>query len=361
MLDNIKKLTVKYNGRIVGYVADIDGRISFQYDESWLKTGFTISPLSLPLSPAVYTNKKTLFSGLYGVFNDSLPDGWGELLVRRMLYKRGVDYDRLSPLTRLAIVSEKGLGALSYEPTFPQEDVQTISDLDYLAEEARKVLTDSASDLDAIFAAGGSSGGARPKAHVTINGEEWIIKFPASVDLANIGETEYRANVLARRCGINVNEFKAFPSRRYKSFFGAKRFDRIDGRKVHVISLAAVLETTHRIPNMDYTHLFQVVERICVDQKDREEAFRRMSFNVIFGNRDDHSKNFAFIFDEKKGGYTLSPFYDITPTPYKPEHEMTVNGNGKPTEDDLLAVGKRAKLSLPKMKLIIEEIKDICS
>ena len=122
MIKDIKKLVVKYNDSTVGYLADLDGDIAFQYDDVWLGGGFNISPFSLPLKSKIFVNKKDTFGGLYGVFADSLPDGWGELLVRRMLSKRGINPDRLSPLTKLSLISGQGLGGLTYEPSQAETD-----------------------------------------------------------------------------------------------------------------------------------------------------------------------------------------------------------------------------------------------
>ena len=359
MISKVKKLTVKYNGETVGYLADLDDGIAFQYDEKWVKNGFSISPLSLPLSNKIYRSSKATFGGLYGVFHDSLPDGWGELLVRRMLAKQGMNADRLSPLTKLTLISGSGLGALTYEPTQIADDETDNFDLDFIASEAEKILDDETDNvnLDEIYRLGGSSGGARPKAHVKIDGESWIIKFPCNYDPKNIGERELQANKLARVCGINVSEFKLYPSKLCSGYFGTKRFDRQGEKRVHMISLASLLETTHKVPNLDYMHFFQVVKEICIDKDDLYEAYRRMCFNVLYGNRDDHGKNFAFLYNEQKGGYEISPAYDITPTLNKPEHEMTVLGNGQPTEEDLLKIAKEIKLSLKDCKEIIQIIK----
>lgn len=361
MIKDVKKLTVKYNGKTVGYLADLDSGIGFQYDDGWLNTGFNISPFSLPLENKVFINRKDTFGGLYGVFADSLPDGWGELLVRRMLKNKGLNFDRLSPLTRLSLISGQGLGGLTYEPNQAETDDNTLIELDEIAREVTQILNDETEDknLDTIYKLGGSSGGARPKAHIKLNGEEWIIKFPCHYDPENIGEKEFKANMLAKQCGLNVNECKLFDSQICSGYFGAKRFDRNKGRRVHMISLSSLLETSHRIPNLDYTLLLQVTQRICVDQNDVYDAYGRMCFNVLYGNKDDHGKNFAFLFDDKKDGYTLSPFYDITQTKDKLEHEMTVNGVGNPTEKDLLAVADRIKLSIPKCKEIIDRTKEV--
>lgn len=361
MIKDLKKLVVKYNDVTVGYLADINGEIGFEYDDDWLINGFSISPFSLPLEKKVFINKKDTFGGLYGVFSDSLPDGWGELLFRRMLSKKGINPDRISPLTKLSLISGQGLGGLTYEPNQSETDDKTLNELDEIAKEIKKILNDETDikNLDAIYNLGGSSGGARPKAHIKINEEEWIIKFPCHFDPKKIGEKEYKANLLAKECGLNVNECKLFKSDTCSGYFGAKRFDRNNNSRIHMISLSSLLETTHKIPNLDYIHLFQVVQRICVDQSDLYEAFGRMCFNVLYGNKDDHGKNFAFLYDENKKGYRLSPFYDITQTKDKYEHEMTVNGIGNPTENDLLEVAKIMKLSMRNCVEILNKIKTI--
>lgn len=359
-METVKKLTVFYNGAIVGYlVEESEGHIAFQYDEQWIKDGFSISPYSLPLSSKIFRNEKPTFGGLFGVFNDSLPDGWGELLVKRMLAKNGVNYDRLSPLTKLALINGNGLGGLTYEPTLAEKSDNSSVDLDELCVNVQKIFDDEAQahDLDAVYALGGSSGGARPKAHIKIDGEEWIIKFPCKTDSMNIGEQEYNANAVAQKCGINTNEFRLFPSKICSGYFGAKRFDRHGHKRVHMISLSALLETSHRVPNLDYMHLFQVVQSICADKNEMYEAFRRMCFNVLYGNRDDHGKNFSFIYDERAKSYSLSPAYDLTKVTDKPEHEMTILGNGKPNESDLLAIADALKLSNKKCLDNIEMVK----
>ena len=344
MIENVKKLTVKYNCRTVGILSLLEDKIAFQYDEGWVKNGFPISPISLPLSREIYINRKDNFGGLYGAFHDSLPDGWGELLISRMLAKKGINYETLNPLIKLSIIGDSGLGGLSYEPS--QADREQFGyDLDELAKQAANVLDDgdAASNFDEIYYMGGSSGGARPKAHIKSDDGEWIVKFPCRIDPPDIGEREYRANLLAKDCEININECRLFPSVICSGYFGAKRFDRSEGRRVHMVSLSSILETTHRISNLDYMHLFQVISIIGCDKKDLYEAYRRMCFNVLYGNKDDHGKNFAFLYQE--GRYRLSPAYDLTETPNKPEHEMTVLGNGKPTQADLIAIAKELRLS----------------
>lgn len=362
-ISKISKLIVKYKGKVVGYLVELkNGDIAFQYEDNWLKDGFSISPLSLPLSNEIFIPKKKTLDGLFGVFNDSLPDGWGELLVRRKLNSHGINYDKLTPLQKLSIINHNSLGALEYEPNIIFKKKNIKYDLDVLAKEIEKIYDDNANDnnLDEIFNLGGSSAGARPKAYIEYDNEEWIVKFPCSFDPKDIGKKEYLANSIARECKIDVNEYKLFDSNICSGYFAAKRFDRSSGEKIHMISLAAILETSHRIPNLDYGHLFQVVSKISANkEKDLYEVFKRMCFNVFYKNRDDHSRNFSFLYDEKLKGYILSPFYDITSLSKKPEHEMTVNDNGLPTENDILELAQYFKLSKSKCIKIMNDIKQI--
>ena len=356
---NIKRLTVKYNDLVVGYLEElVNGEIAFQYDRDWILKGFSISPFSLPLEDKVFISKSEYFGGLFGVFNDSLPDGWGELLVRRMLLKKGLNFDSISSLSKLSLLSGNGLGALCYIPTQSDSKTKDYLNLDQLAQETKKILesNNGVSDFDLIYELGGASGGARPKVHVNIEKEEWIIKFPSSMDPLGIGKLEYQANIDAKSVGIDVNEFKLFPSKKCSGYFGAKRFDRTDSRRVHMVSLSSLLETTHRIPSLDYMHLFQVIKKICVRKEDLYEAFRRMCFNVIYENKDDHGKNFAFLYDEDLKGYRISPFYDITKTKDKFEHEMTVLGEGNPDKKVLLELAKEFDLSMKTCEKIIDDI-----
>ena len=356
MKKEISELTVLYNDKTVGYLKQEDDTIAFQYAESWVKDGFSISPLSLPLSDKVYISSSAHFEGTYGVFYDSLPDGWGALLTSRSLQKIGVNYERLPVLTKLSLISKQGKGALEYRPSQMKEVHEIQYDLDEIAEQVRKIEENEDGDLDQIYNHAGSSGGARPKINYLYEGEEWIVKFPAVSDGKDAGYNEYLANQTAERSQINVNQYKLFPSERCKGYYGAKRFDRKKGRKVHMISLSALLETDYRIPNLDYMHLFQVIRKIGCDAGDISEGYRRMCFNVLYKNRDDHGKNFAFLYDEDRKGYVLSPFYDITETANKYEQEMTVLGNKNPTQEDLIRLAERIKMKPEEYRKIIEQV-----
>lgn len=361
MIKEVQKLNVKYNEKLVGYLMVLDNLdIAFQYDDDWIQNGFSISPLSLPLSRKIYINPKKNFNGLYGAFWDSLPDGWGALLQNRFLASIGINPNKISPLTKLSIRSSNGLGALSYEPIQLVSDDYTDYTLDDIAKNISLILADIPNaDLDKLYKLAGSSGGARPKVHIKHENESWIVKFPSSYDTKNISKNEYHTNLLAKKCDIEVNEFKLFESKICDGYFGAKRFDRINGKPVHMISLSAILETSHQTPNLDYLHLLQVINQICIDKNDLIKAFKLMCFNVLYGNRDDHGKNFAFLYDENLKGYKLSPAFDLTQTLYKTEHEMTVAGKRRPKEKDILEVAKLAKLPMTQYKNILRNIKEI--
>lgn len=352
-MKGIKELRVVLNNDIVGYLKQQDEQILFQYDIDWQHHGFSISPFSLPLDNNIHICKNDNFEGVFGVFYDSLPDGWGRLLIHKQMQKNGINYERLPILTKLSLIGNKGLGGLQYIPSQYDDRYEIDFDLDSIASIATNVYLDLSDDLDKIYDMAGSSGGARPKANILINNEEWIVKFPCSFEDKNSGLEESKANELAMKCGINTNEFKLFDSKICDGYFGSKRFDRRGKERLHFISLSSILETSHLIPNLDYLHLFQVVNKICVDKQDSLEAFRRMCFNVLYSNKDDHGKNFGFIYDN---GYHLSPFYDITKTQNKLEHEMTLQGNGNPNKNDLLYFVRNSKFNNTQYLDVLENI-----
>lgn len=362
---SVSKLDVFYKDRHVGTLAETPEKLTaFQYAPSWLNDGFSISPLSLPLRNDVFVANPEPLMGLFGVFDDSLPDGWGRLLVDRMLTSHGIDPYEVGALGRLAIVGSNGSGALEYRPAIDAPLESTIENLDEIAAECATVLASHESqNLDALFAMGGSSGGARPKVFYMIDGEEWIVKFPSSLDPEDIGQTEYELALAAAECGIEMPQVRLLPSQQCSGYFATKRFDRIttpDGavRKIHMASAAALLETSHRIPNLDYDILMRLTLKLTGSTSEVEKMFRLMCFNVLCGNRDDHSKNFTFLYRESDG-WALSPAYDLTQNPgMNGEHATTVNGRGRDIEDqDMLAVAERAGISKRKAKEMVERVK----
>ena len=358
--DNV--LQVYYEEKRVGILAlTADHKAAFQYDEKWLENGFSISPFSLPLKKQVFLPTKDYFSGLFGVFADSLPDNWGRLLLDRLIRAHKQAPDELTVLDRLAIVGKSGMGVLTYYPEKSFSEQTGNLDLDELAEECQKILNTEYSDkLDELYHMGGTSGGTRPKIMTTINGEEWIIKFPAHVDGKDTGKMEYDYSCCARQCGIVMSETRLFPSDECKGYFGTKRFDRRpDGKRLHMLTAAALLELDFEQPSLDYHSLMKLTKILTRDNaEDMENMFRRMCFNVFAHNRDDHSKNFTYLYDDKEDKWHLSPAYDLTySNTYYGEHTTTVDGNGRdPGRKELLAVGIAAGMKKGSCEKIIDEI-----
>lgn len=355
----VKKLEVRMNGRHVGTMAETDDRrLAFAYSDEWLENGFAISPFSLPVEKQVFVPQMNCFRGMWGVFADSLPDAWGRLLVDRMLRAGGIDADNITPIERLAIVGLSGMGALTYHPAWGSEDAPVPNDYDELAARCAAILDRTyTGDADEMFRLGGSSGGARPK----IMTGEWIIKFPASGDMKDVGVMEKEYADTAAVCGITVPETKLIPSAVCGGFFAARRFDRAEGRRMHMLTAAAILEADWREPSLDYNMLMRLTSVLsCGSAEDIEQMYRRMCFNVFAHNRDDHAKNFSWIYDEENGVWHPSPAYDMTwSTTYYGEHTTTVDGNGRdPGMDELISVGKKAGMRPAVCRRIAEEIRE---
>ena len=364
---DIKKLDVYFRESKVGTLAlQKDHTTAFQYAQSWLNNGFSISPLSLPLTDEVFVANLHPFDGLFGVFDDCLPDGWGRLLTDRMLKSKGVDPSKLSSLARLALIQGNSIGALSFKPSFEETATFSNSNFDELAKECNQIFNDvEIENYDEVFQAGGSSGGARPKVHALIDGSPWIVKFGCSYDKPNIGEIEFECNELAKQCGLEVAETKLLPSKTCSGFFATKRFDCFvddEGRieKLHIVSAGGLLEVSHRVPALDYDHLLKLTLKLTDSMAEVEKMFRLMAFNVKIGNKDDHAKNFSFIYDDETSLWKLSPAYDLTPNEgIAGEHTTTVNGKGKDiTHDDMLQVAKRIGISTRKAKEIVERVEE---
>ncbi|QOL33062.1 type II toxin-antitoxin system HipA family toxin [Bifidobacterium eulemuris] len=365
-LPDVQRLHVRFDGHPVGTLVLSAARtLAFSYDSDWLRNGFSISPLSLPLREGVFVAKRDPLNGMFGVFDDSMPDGWGRLLTDRLLRQRGMDPYAVGLLQRLAIVGSGGMGALEYEPEAVLENEPLCADLDDIARECARLLeTDYSDDLDRLFALGGSSGGARPKIMTAVDGEDWIIKFPSSMDSSDIGEREYELSTLARACGIDMPETRLFPSRTCSGYFGVKRFDRVRTTsglsKVHMVSAGGLLETSHRLANLDYGLLMRLIMRITDSAEECERLYRLMCFNVFIGNRDDHAKNFSYLYDLGHERWRLSPAYDLTENPgINGEHTTAVAGKGHGIAVvDMVGIGVRAGITRTRCLSIAGEIRD---
>lgn len=358
-------INVLWDNCLVGTLAMTpDRRAAFQYSEEWRERGISISPFSLPAGDKVYVPQKTYFDGLFGIFADSLPDAWGRLLLDRLIKQRGEDLTDYTVLDRLAIVGKSGMGKLTYEPEYEIVGSQQVDDLDELAGQCQKILnTEYSEKLDELYRLGGTSGGARPKIMTEYKGEDWIIKFPVHVDGKNIGKMEYEYSLCARKCGITVSETKLFPSERCEGYFGTKRFDRENDegkvKRIHTATAAALLELDYLQPSLDYHSLMKLTKLLTADDPiEREQMFRRMCFNVFAHNRDDHSKNFSYLYNEENDCWRLSPAYDLTySNTYFGEHTTTVDGNGKdPGIHELVRVGVKAGMNKDMCEEIAQKV-----
>ncbi|MDQ6943841.1 MAG: type II toxin-antitoxin system HipA family toxin [Candidatus Eremiobacteraeota bacterium] len=302
----------------------------FEYDAAFVESGLEINPLQTPQLGPIPAQRPRSFGGLHGVFADSLPDAWGEELVRRRCAREGISFESLTALDRLAIVGERGMGALTYEPEVPDAGDNDVDlDLDVLAREAYEILEGRESDvLPELERLGGTSGGARPKVLVAINAEGhvragvdtipdgydgWLVKFPSSRDVQDIGPLEAAYAAMARAARINVPDHRLIRAGgKSVGYFASKRFDRAPGGvRHHMISVAGTLDLDWMAPELDYLNLLRLVRRATRSQDDVEEMIRRMVFNVVAHNRDDHAKQHAFVYGVDRQWH-LSPAYDLT-------------------------------------------------
>jgi serine/threonine-protein kinase HipA len=356
-MNDIKIIEVFMNSAKVGRIAlTPDSLCAFEYDPAFVASEVSISPFNLPLKSEVFIAKRTPFNGGFGVFDDSLPDGWGNIILDRYLKSKGIDPPKLTLLQRLALVGSTGRGALEYRPDYSESTGDEIIDFDKLASEAQTILTsdNNGDSLDTLYRYGGSPGGARPKVFVTIDGKEWLVKFKAAQDPDNIGEIEYKYSLLAKECGIGMPETRLFEGK----YFGVERFDRTPAGKVHTVSAAGLLGADYRVPSLDYLDLLKLCHILTKNMEEVYALFRLMVFNVAINNRDDHAKNFSFQLIE--GEWRLSPAYDLLPSAgFNGFHTTTVNNNGEPTVEDMLIIAEKVGLNKQRAKVIIEKIDDL--
>jgi serine/threonine-protein kinase HipA len=331
--------------RLVGALSDDDG-IAFQYAPEFLKSRIELSPLAVPRTAGLWRGRHDLFGGLPGFVADSLPDGWGNLLLDRRLRALGRHLSDVSPLERLCWVGSHGMGALEFEPEQPVEAFEPEAiQLDALGWDIDAVLEDAASaaQLDRLKLLAGSSGGARPKILCLVSEDRsriqrmgecrggfapWIIKFRSSSDNSDQGVIEYAASLAAREAGITMPATHLFPSETCAGWFGIERFDRKGDAKLHMATAAGLLHCDFRLPCLDYETVLALTHRLA-GRKAVVQQFRRCVFNILIGNRDDHAKNFSFVMAEP-GRWSVSPAYDLVPeTGSSPEHMTSVLGKGR--------------------------------
>ena len=344
---------------LMGRLALNQRKIFFEYNSEFIKTGLELSPFKLPLKTGLTVCEDPLFDGLFGVFNDSLPDGWGRLLLDRALMKKNINPHQLSPLDKLCYVGSHGMGALTYEPEIGDHPIIHHHDLDEIAHQTMQFqINDDAIFLDELLALNGSSAGARPKILINLNGEDWIIKFRSSTDPKEIALIEYAYHLMAKKALLNLPEAKLFQSKTGAGYFGVKRFDRQNNQHIHMHTMSGLLHIDHRVPSLDYEIILKATAWLTKDIKESEKQFRAAVFNVLSHNRDDHAKNFSFLMD-KLGTWQVSPAYDLTfSSGPSGEHCTLVMGEGKnPTLNHLLKLAEIGGIKKQNAIQVIEEVR----
>lgn len=362
---DVKKIQVLYRGFPVG-ILQMDssrGVCVFEYDKSWLAEGFSLSPTELPLQSGLFYADKDKLGGVFATFEDSLPDGYGLYLLDRILRKQGSSLEEITPLQRLSIIGNGGMGALTYQPVMTgfqaQAELEGEQQLDYLQEEALKVLSEkSGGDASLLYYNSANSGGARPKTVMrSADGSHWLVKFRHTYDPADIGQTELLYMQTARECGITIPRIGLVRDK----YFAIERFDYApDGQRLHVLTASALLKTDFRNQDVDYTNLLALTGYLTQDPIQVEEMFRRMVMNLVAVNRDDHAKNFSFIFDA--GKWSLAPAYDITYSPAgtNGEHATSLFYHGNPGLDLVLKAGTGIRIPESRCLEIIRQVQSVC-
>lgn len=374
----MKKLDVYFTSgpgaqRLVGQLAEEKRRIYFEYDAAFLQAPLWLSPFKLPPEPGLHEHRDLAFGSLFGLFDDSLPDGWGLLLMDRHFMRQGLSIDAISPLDRLAYLGERTMGALTYHPPSRQDGLDhQVLDLHDLSREASRVIAGKCDHiLPQLLRAGGSPGGARPKVLVGLRGNEmisgedelpdgyaaWLVKFHVGKEALDDGRVEYAYSQMARAAGMVMPATQLFRTPGGEAFFGVTRFDRFENRRRHVHTFGNLIHANFRVPGCDYELLLRVTRVLTKNQVDVEAMFRQMVFNVLAHNRDDHVKNFAYILDPH-GLWQAAPAYDLTFAPGPGgEHTMTVAGEGRePGREHMMRIADGVDITSRVASDILEKV-----
>lgn len=366
-------------GKLVSSTA-LTGRplIAFEYSDDAIRKGLELSRLTLPLNgPRLRRDFPAHQLGLPGPVYDSLPDGWGMLLMDRLFKRRGLHAARIGPLERLTWVGNNAMGAMTFQPVQPEAEQVSREEvpLDQLASEVQEVLSGEGGEfLQKLLQMGGSPQGARPKALLyrdTVTSkfttsplpgaEAWLIKFPARHEHAEVCAIEAVYAECLRQCGIATPDTAYFTLPDGQAAFATRRFDRQQEMRIPMQSLAALTGANYQVPGaLDYRSFLRATQICTNDVREKAKAFERVVFNVAFNNRDDHPKNFAYLMSAE-GNWTLAPAYDVTycdgPGGY---HQMDVMGEALDIErKQLQRLGEQeAELSTEKVNEIIDRISE---
>ncbi len=400
---------VKIWGKNVGSLIwnDKQNVAAFQYEPDFLSSRLDISPIMMPLKKStgdrVYQflqNRNACFGGLPGLIADSLPDKFGTQIINEWFAANGMPNEQITPLDRLCYVGKRGMGALEFEPSKKFTDLEAssvlhVEELTKLADSIfsnrnsfqEKLIQDNKEIID-ILKVGTSAGGAKPKAIIAYNEQTgevrsgqvkapdgftyWLLKFDGTTysehdkitnNPKGIGNIEYAYYRMACDCGINMMESRLLVEKEY-SHFMTKRFDRLDnGEKIHVQTLAGIAHYD-RDERHSYEEAFGIMRKMNLNYTQMEEFYRRMVFNVVARNHDDHCKNHSFLMD-RQGRWSLAPAYDLCYS-YSPsgrwtnKHQMSLNGKQDNfTYQDLLVTGNKAGINNPGE--IIEKVVEVVS
>lgn len=388
-------------GKHIGSISQEENTnlMNFRYTDWAIDNNINLSPIMMPAERRTYRFpdlNRTSFNGVPGLIADSLPDKFGNAVINNWLLKQGRQPDTISAVERLCYTGERGMGALEYRPqTGPEISAAEKVDVDELVELASSILQqrkdftvkpENEEDLGMLLKLGTSAGGARAKAIIAWNPktneirsgqikagddfEYWILKLDGvkensdkeKNDEAGYGKIEYAYYLMAKKCGIEIMECSLYQENG-RSHFMTKRFDRVNGgEKLHMQTLAALTHTDYNYPGIySYEEAARIIRLLTNDQSQVEELYRRMIFNVLAMNQDDHVKNISFLMD-KNLNWRLSPAYDVG-FAYNPEgdytsrHQMTINGKQKGLEkEDLLVCGKNMGISRSKAVKIIDAV-----
>ena len=370
-----------------------EGIVYFEYDKSFVSSGLEISPLKLPLSlKGVYTNNDDrYFEGLAGVFHDTLPDKFGTKVIERYFESKNIPSHQLTIIQKLMFVGDKSIGAISYKPIIHKANESKINELIELQNfylNAKKIISGEAievvDEMLNFMDSAASAGGARAKAIIGYNTntkemisgikkelkkdfEHYLIKFDIQKDdgsSSDYTKLEYLYMSMASSVGIAVPKIELLNHGNLFHYL-IKRFDRVANETLHLHSVSGLTHTNFNIPmHYSYDELLRLTRYLTGSQKAVNEQFKRMIFNIIGRNQDDHAKNFAFTMD-KNGAWNLSPAYDITysnGTGYTKNHQFSLNGKTNDfVQKDILELAKKHSIKESMAREYLEEIKEIFS
>ncbi|KRG78239.1 hypothetical protein ABB30_04030 [Stenotrophomonas ginsengisoli] len=358
----------------LGRVA-IDGQMSsFEYSVEAIERGVELAPFRTQLSRVARTDGPDHMGRLPGLISDSMPDGWGRLLIERLYRQQG--QSKPDALDILAFVGDQAIGALTFKPSAPKSGDTPITSLTELAEQSILIHEGEADEVLPVVAnAGGYPHGARPKALITkmanqsittdlkAEGEPWLVKFANPSDGPDAPRLETLYAQWAGMAGINMMPCQCIELENDTAAFATLRFDREDGKRVPVFTAAGLIEANFRLPgSLSYLDLLRLTISLTRNESELAQMFARCVFNVVFSNMDDHPKNFSFTMN-RDGSWNCAPAYDLTLSNGPGgEHSLDVLGKGSEiSRADLLMLANSAALSGKCARAIIDQVANVAS